>query len=94
MNWSVARVNDDGRFLVMRDRMRAVDAEALAGRMRDRQSDEDVGAGWNVLAFSAADVARRQKSASRVVQTAVAATKAEEVWLGRMSADFSAIESR
>jgi len=50
MTWVVERVNDDGRRKLVRVGLRAETAMELAGRLRDRQSDADVGRGWNVLA--------------------------------------------
>jgi hypothetical protein len=91
--WAVVRVNDDGRLRVVRDGMKPDAALEQAGRMRDRQSDDDVGDGWSVLAMGAADVARRQRSARAGAPTP-AAGKSETVWLGRVSADYSRIESK
>ena len=48
--YEVAKVNDDGRELIVRSGLRWEHADAAAGRMRDRMSDADVGAGWNYVA--------------------------------------------
>lgn len=94
MNWAVVRVNDDGRFRVVRDGMQPEAAQQQAGRMRDRQTDEDVGEGWNVLALGAADVARRQRSLRPVVSngTPVLHVPHTEIWLGRVTADYQLVK--
>lgn len=49
-NWTVARVHDDGRAEVVRDKLEHGEAEDVAGQMRDAMSDREVGAGWNYVA--------------------------------------------
>ena len=42
-------VNDDGRARVYRGGLTMRDAEAMAGRMRDGSTEEEIAAGWNFL---------------------------------------------
>lgn len=48
-HWCVLRINDDGRREVYRSNLSATAAEQLAGQMRDRSTDAEVGEGWNYL---------------------------------------------
>lgn len=52
--WSVVKVHDDGRQIVYKRGLPEVAAFDLAGKMRDRMSDADVGLGWNYTARFAA----------------------------------------
>lgn len=58
-SWSVVRVNDDGRAEPVHVGIREEAASLIAGALRDEQSDEDVGAGWNVVALGRAAMAAR-----------------------------------
>lgn len=60
--WSVVRVNEDGRIQVVHNGLRGEAADLIAGALRDEQSDEDVAAGWNVLAMGAGELARQLKT--------------------------------
>jgi hypothetical protein len=51
-SWSVVKVNDDGREIVVQGNVTAIVAERLAGARRDTMSDGDVGDGWTFLAKS------------------------------------------
>jgi hypothetical protein len=52
--WSVVKAHDDGRAIVYKRGLGEVAAFELAGVMRDRMSDADVGLGWNYVARFAA----------------------------------------
>src|SRR6185437_14899954 len=47
--WAVARVNDDGRCVIVRSGLNSHDAHIQAGYERDHMSERDVAAGWNFL---------------------------------------------
>lgn len=49
LDWSVVRVNDDGRREVVNDRMCYAAAEKVAGALRDASTDNEVAEGWNYL---------------------------------------------
>jgi hypothetical protein len=47
--WGVVRVNDSGAREVVRRGLSPAEADRVAGQMRDRQTEADIAAGWNVL---------------------------------------------
>lgn len=62
--WACVRVNDDGRVEVVHGGLNGEAASLIAGALRDEQSDDDVGEGWNVLAMGAADLKAKTRSAA------------------------------
>lgn len=61
-SWSVVRVNDDGRVEPVHVGLRADAAQLIAGALRDEQTEDEILAGWNVLALGAGELARRQRA--------------------------------
>jgi hypothetical protein len=67
--WSVVRVNDDGRHEVVHAGLRGEAASLIAGALRDEQTDQDVGEGWNVVALGAAELGKRNGDVSHEQRT-------------------------
>jgi hypothetical protein len=86
----VAKVYDDGRAVPVRAARDARHAEELAGQMRDRMTEGQCDEDWNYLprVDTRADVALAKRTES------AKAPRSTTVWLGRMSADYSTIESK